>query len=159
MYEARAPGAAPGSTRSSLEPSRAAQVVARPQPGWLRALREAIGISIREVARRIRKTPQTVAAFEKSEAPDRITLQTLRHYAEAMDSEFVHAVVPKTGSLKQLAEKRARHKAETHCRRHRVYRPLSACPSHLLCHQVMLRTTGAARFVRRGAIRLRRAAW
>ena len=100
----------------SLKPFRAAQVVTRPQPGWLRALREALGISIREVARKMRKTPQTVAAFEKSEAADRITLQTLRHYAEAMDCEFVYAVVPKTGSLKQLAEKHARHKAETHAR-------------------------------------------
>jgi predicted DNA-binding mobile mystery protein A len=98
----------------SLEPFLATHVVTRPQPGWLRALREALGISIREIARKMRKTPQTVAAFEKSEAADRITLQTLRHYAEAMDCEFVYAVVPKTGSLKLLGEKRARHKAETH---------------------------------------------
>ncbi len=96
----------------SLEPFSGTQTVRRPRRGWLRSLREGLGISMREVARKMRKTPQTVASFEKSEAADRITLQTLRHYAEAMDCELVYAIVPKTGSLKQLGEKRARQKAE-----------------------------------------------
>jgi predicted DNA-binding mobile mystery protein A len=60
----------------------------------------------------MRKTPQTVAAFEKSEAADRITLQTLRRYAEALNCELVYAIVPKNGSLQQLAEARARLEAE-----------------------------------------------
>lgn len=96
----------------SLEPFAGTRAVSRPQRGWLRSLREALGISMREVARKMRKTPQTVASLEKSEAADRITLQTLRHYAEAMNCELVYAIVPKTGSLKQLGEKRARQKAE-----------------------------------------------
>lgn len=96
----------------SLEPFAGTPSVSRPQRGWLRAVREALGITIREIARKMRKTPQTVASFEKSEAANRITLQTLQHYAEAMDCELVYAIVPKSGSLGQLAEKRARHKAE-----------------------------------------------
>jgi predicted DNA-binding mobile mystery protein A len=59
-----------------------------------------------------RSLPQTVASFEKSEAADRITLQTLRRYAEALDCELVYAIVPKNGSLKQLEETRVRAKAE-----------------------------------------------
>jgi predicted DNA-binding mobile mystery protein A len=96
----------------SLEPFAGTQAVRRPQRGWLRSVREALGISMRDVARKMRKTPQTVASFEKSEASDRITLQTLRHYAEVMDCELVYAIVPKFGSLKQLGEKRARQTAE-----------------------------------------------
>jgi predicted DNA-binding mobile mystery protein A len=96
----------------SLAPFAGTSSVSRPQRGWLRAVREALGITIREIAREMRKTPQTVASFEKSEAANRITLQTLQYYAEAMDCELVYAIVPKAGSLRQLAEKRARHKAE-----------------------------------------------
>ena len=96
----------------SLKPFIGAQAVSRPKRGWLRSVREALGISMREVARKMRKTPQTVASLEKSEAADRITLQTLRHYAEAMNCELVYAIVPKSGSLKQLGEKRARQTAE-----------------------------------------------
>ncbi len=61
----------------------------------------------------MRKTPQTVASFEKSEETHRITLQTLRHYAEAMDCELVYAIVPKAVSMKQLAENRARERVES----------------------------------------------
>jgi len=96
----------------SLESFGGARSVRRPQRGWLRAVREALGITIREVSRKIRKTPQTVASFEKSEAADRITLQTLRRYAEALDCELVYAIVPKNGSLKELAETRVRANAE-----------------------------------------------
>jgi hypothetical protein len=62
----------------SLEPFAGTPSVSRPQRGWLRAVREALGITIREIARKMRKTPQTVASFEKSEAANRITLQTLQ---------------------------------------------------------------------------------
>jgi predicted DNA-binding mobile mystery protein A len=96
----------------SLEPFAGTAAVTRPRRGWLRSVREALGISMREVARKMHKTPQTVASFEKSEAANRITLQTLQHYAETMDCELVYAIVPKAGSLRQLAEKRARHTAE-----------------------------------------------
>ena len=84
------------------------QALSKPHNGWLRAVREALGITIRQVARTLRKTPQTVASFEKSEAADRITLQTLRQYAEALDCQLVYAIVPKTGSLKTLAEAKTR---------------------------------------------------
>ena len=97
----------------SLESFAETHSVTRPKRGWLRALREALGITIREVARKMRKAPQTVASFEKSEEAHRITLQTLRHYAEAMDCELVYAIVPKTGSLTKLAESRARKRAES----------------------------------------------
>jgi len=95
-----------------LLPFAGTRGITRPQGGWLRAVREALGISMREVARTMRRTPQTVASFEKSEAADRITLQTLRHYAEAMDCELIYAIVPKTGSLKETSERRVRQQAE-----------------------------------------------
>jgi predicted DNA-binding mobile mystery protein A len=97
----------------NLEPFARTHSVSRPKRGWLRAVREALGITLREVARKMRKTPQTVASFEKSEETHRITLQTLRHYAEAMDCELVYAIVPKAVSMKQLAENRARERVES----------------------------------------------
>ena len=100
----------------SLETFAVTRSVSRPKRGWLRAVREALGITIRDIARRMRKAPQTVAAFEKSEETHRITLQTLRHYAEAMGCELVYAIVPKAGSLKQLVESRTRDTVESDVR-------------------------------------------
>src|SRR5215472_2470247 len=40
----------------------------RPQKGWIRAVREATGISLRQMAVRLKKAPTLAAKLEKSEA-------------------------------------------------------------------------------------------
>jgi predicted DNA-binding mobile mystery protein A len=83
----------------------------RPARGWLRAVREAIGVPQQVVAASAKIRRQTLIGFEKSEASDRITLRNLRRIANAMGCELVYAIVPKTGSIEALAEKRARKEA------------------------------------------------
>ena len=100
----------------ALHPFAGTRSVSRPRRGWLRAVREALGITRKDVARAMRRFPQNVALFEKSESTYRITLQTLRHYAEAMDCQLVYAIVPKAGTLTEAAEERARKKAENDVR-------------------------------------------
>ena len=84
---------------------------ARPQRGWMRAIREALGLSLEEVGARLKKTRQRILEFEKAEAEDRITLQSLRRVAAALDCDLVYALVPKTGSILELAERRTRQDA------------------------------------------------
>ncbi len=95
----------------SLAPYRSARSQQRPTRGWLRALREALGLSLAQVGRAARLTRQDVLAFENSEARDRITLQNLKKIAEAMGCELVYGIVPKSGTLAQLAEAPARRQA------------------------------------------------
>lgn len=83
----------------------------RPARGWLRAIREALGISLQQVGRRARTTKQGIQSFEKTEAGERITLRNLRRVAEAMDCELIYAVVPKSGTLRDLAEREIRKAA------------------------------------------------
>ena len=54
---------------------------------------------------------QEIATFEKAEANDRITLRSLRRVAAAMDCELVYAIVPKTGTIQELADKQLRSEA------------------------------------------------
>lgn len=95
----------------SLAPFADAKPVARPVRGWLRAVREALGMSLEQVGRATRTTKQRIQRFEKSEAEDRITLRNLRRIAEAMGCELVYAIVPKSGTITELAERRARNEA------------------------------------------------
>jgi predicted DNA-binding mobile mystery protein A len=95
----------------ALEPFGAAKNSLRPQKGWLRAIREATGISLREMATRLKRTPTLAAKLEKSEAGYRITLASLRGAADALGCQLVYALVPKSGSIQQLAEQGARTKA------------------------------------------------
>jgi predicted DNA-binding mobile mystery protein A len=96
----------------SLGPFRAAQNIPRPQKGWLRAVREATGISAREVGEALGASRQLPLQFERAEAEDRITLKSLRAAANALDCDLVYALVPKKGSIEDLVESRARAQAK-----------------------------------------------
>jgi predicted DNA-binding mobile mystery protein A len=100
----------------SLAPFEAARAITRPKRGWLRAIREATAMSLRQVGEAMGASPQLVASLEKSEANDRITLQSLEMAAHAMGCELVYAVVPKSGTLQELSEQRVRRKAEEQVR-------------------------------------------
>lgn len=98
----------------TLKPFRAAAKNTRPQKGWLRAIREAAGISASEVARTLKTSRQLPAQLEKAEAEDRITLKSLRVAAHALGCELVYALVPKANTLQELVEERARTQAKKH---------------------------------------------
>ena len=77
-----------------LAPLRGLDFV-RPQHGWLRAIREALGMTTRQLAQRMGKVQSAVVDMEKSEARESISLTSLRQAAEAMDCELVYAIVPR----------------------------------------------------------------
>ena len=78
-----------------------------PPKGWIRALRDALGMTGAQLGARIGVRPQTVESIEKSEAAGTIQLNTLRRAAEALDCTLVYALVPNT-SLETVVEARAR---------------------------------------------------
>jgi len=100
----------------ALEPFRRAKESPRPQRGWIRAIREATGIPLRQVAEKLGKSPSLVIYLEKSETNYRISLGHLRDAAEALGCQLVYALVPKSGSVQQLAEKDLRAKAADNVR-------------------------------------------
>ena len=63
--------------------------------GWVRAIREALGMTNVQLARRLKlKAPQTIEDMQTYEASGTIKLQTLRKLAEALGCRVVYAVVP-----------------------------------------------------------------
>jgi len=96
---------------ATLDKFTSAKQTARPVRGWLRAVREALGISQQEVATAAKVKRQSILGFEEAEAGDRITLRNLRRVADAMGCELVYAIVPKSGSIQELAEQRTRSEA------------------------------------------------
>lgn len=85
----------------------------RPQVGWVRSIREALGMSAAAFARRLGMTHAGVRKLETSEAEDTITLASLRKLAEALDCELRYELVPRTSLHEQVqgqAEKVARER-------------------------------------------------
>ena len=89
----------------------AEQFKARPRLGWVRAVRDALGMSTRQLAARMGVAQATVVQLEQSEANDTIQLATLRRAAEALDCDLVYALVPREGSLERFVQAQARRRA------------------------------------------------
>jgi predicted DNA-binding mobile mystery protein A len=90
-----------------LMPLRSHDGLKRPPKGWIKAIRECLGMSGKQLGQRLKIAPQNVALLEKSEAADTIQLKTLRKVAEALDCTLVYALVPNT-SLQGMVATRAR---------------------------------------------------
>jgi predicted DNA-binding mobile mystery protein A len=78
-----------------------------PVKGWIRAVREALGMTAEQLGRRLGVKQSSVALLEQSEAKGSIELATLRRAAEALDCTLVYAFVPKQ-SLEETVRARAR---------------------------------------------------
>ncbi len=74
--------------------------LARPVRGWIRAIREALGMTTAQLGKRLGIRQASVVGLEKSEASKSITLETLERAAHALDCRLVYALVPR----KPLAE-------------------------------------------------------
>ncbi|MCX5957785.1 MAG: mobile mystery protein A [Cyanobacteria bacterium] len=83
----------------------------RPPAGWLRAIREALGLSTAALAARLGITASGVRKLEQAEATDAITLGTLRRVAEALDCELQYALVPRR-PLREMRWQQALHLAQ-----------------------------------------------
>lgn len=86
---------------------------ARPHKGWVRAIRDALGMSSTELAARMGISQQTVPNLERSELHDTIKLETLRRAADALDCDLAYVLVPRT-SLDDAVRAQARRKAARH---------------------------------------------
>lgn len=80
--------------------------VPRPRLGWAKAVREALGISAKQLAMRLGISDAAVLAMEERETGETVSLGTLRKAARAMDCDLVYAIVPKD-SLESVLNRRA----------------------------------------------------
>ena len=69
---------------------------AAPASGWLRAIRDALGMSQADLAARLDVTPQAVQQMEAAEREGTIRLSTLRRAADAMDCTVAYVVLPRS---------------------------------------------------------------
>ncbi|WP_026301135.1 MULTISPECIES: mobile mystery protein A [unclassified Thioalkalivibrio] len=81
-----------------------------PPRGWIKAIREALGMTTAQLAARLGVSQPRVVAIEKAEAKKAITLDSLERAAQALDCRLVYTLVPRK-PLEELAEDRAKAEA------------------------------------------------
>lgn len=85
-----------------------------PPSGWLKAVRGALGISIRQLAERVGVSHGSISQIEKRESQRKVTLESLEQIANAMECKLVYAIVPKNPNetLDDLIQRKANEAAE-----------------------------------------------
>jgi predicted DNA-binding mobile mystery protein A len=71
-----------------------ANEAARPSRGWIRALREAIGMTTGQLAKRLGVQQPRIIELERGEATGNITVKSLERAAQALGCRLVYALVP-----------------------------------------------------------------
>ncbi len=92
-------------TLQRLAPLR---TVSQPPKGWIRAIRDALGMTAKQLAGRLGVAQQAVARIEKDELAGAVTIKTMRRVAESLDCVFVCGFVPRTSletALRNQAER------------------------------------------------------
>ena len=95
-------------TLGRLEPLKA---LVPPGKGWIRAIRDAIGMTGEQLAKRLNTNKQRVSRIEHDEKLGKVKIETLKNVAEAMDCVFVYAFVPRD-SLDQTVKEQAKEIAK-----------------------------------------------
>jgi len=90
-------------------------ILARPPRGWIKAIREALGMTTAQLGKRLGVSQPRVIGIEKAEVSGSIKLESLERAARALDCRLVYALVPKK-PLESLVEDRARELAKKRLR-------------------------------------------
>ena len=88
----------------------------RPSRGWVKAIREALGMTMAQLARRLDVVTSRVAAIEAAEVSGGLTLKSLEEAARALDCRLVYFLVPRkplAEIVSERAEQLARHRLRT----------------------------------------------
>jgi predicted DNA-binding mobile mystery protein A len=83
------------------------QHVIVPPIGWIKAIRNGIGMSMEQLGKKLSITKQGVMDIEKREKEGAITIKSMQEIAKAMDMKLVYGFVPNEGDLEQMIEARA----------------------------------------------------
>lgn len=78
-----------------------------PKKGWIRTIREALGMSSYVLANRLKCSRANITTIEERETKGTISLETLEQVAQAMNCKLVYCLVP-LEPLDKILEKQAR---------------------------------------------------
>jgi predicted DNA-binding mobile mystery protein A len=83
----------------------------RPQKGWIRAIRDALGMTTTQLAKRLGVSHPRILTMEKDEALGNLKLSTLERAADALGCELVYALIPRQ-ELESVVKLQALKKAK-----------------------------------------------
>jgi len=83
-----------------------------PRAGWIRTIREALGMTMAQLGTRLRISAQSVQDLEQREKLETISVAKLREAAEALECELRIVFVPRSSLESAMREQAARKARE-----------------------------------------------
>ena len=84
-------------------------IIARPQQGWLKTIREFLGMTTTQLAKRLEISQPRVVAMEKNER--NVKISTMEKIAEVLNCDFSYAFVPRE-NIDDIIYNQAKKKAK-----------------------------------------------
>lgn len=76
--------------------------IERPEGGWIREIRRAMGMTAAQLADRLAVSRPRVHQLEAAEVSGAVSIKTMRDAAATLGCDFVYALVPRGGSLEAI---------------------------------------------------------
>ena len=90
-----------------LNPLKALAKSGIPETGWIKSIREALGMSAKDLASKVGIDQSRISRLENAEKDGNVKLSSLQKIAQGLDMEFVYGFVPKN-TLETLVREQAR---------------------------------------------------
>lgn len=84
-------------------------IIARPQHGWLKTIREFLGMTTTQLAKRLEISQPRIVAMEKNER--NIKISTMERIADVLNCDFSYAFVPRE-NIDDIIYNQAKKKAQ-----------------------------------------------
>jgi len=83
-----------------------------PSSGWVFAMRQALGMSLKQLGKRMGITAQSVKEIEEREKNGTISINVLKQFGKSLGMRLVYGFIPTDKSLSKIIEKRSIELAE-----------------------------------------------
>jgi predicted DNA-binding mobile mystery protein A len=81
--------------------------ISLPDQGWIRSIRIALNMTLKQLGKRLNITPPSVKEIEDREKNGTISINILKKFGEAMDMKFVYGFIPQKGSISEIINQQA----------------------------------------------------
>jgi len=81
--------------------------ISLPEQGWVRSIRIALNMTLKQLGKRLNITPPSVKEIEDREKNGTISINILKKFGEAMDMKFVYGFIPQKGSINEIINQQA----------------------------------------------------
>jgi len=81
--------------------------VTLPDQGWIKSIRTALKMTLKQLGKRMNITPQSVKEIEMREKAGTVSINVLKKFGEALEMQFVYGFIPQSNSLEKMIEEKA----------------------------------------------------